>query len=144
MLGHALCHALCHTLCFHLQTIPHSISNNAIDKEYNQSYYQNNQSYSKTIQSYYQNNQSYSKTIQSYQSYNPTLTEVLKELLLRPKNPGTRNARLSLLVRKFTTEIKKILDINSTFEFYLFYQRILPFNFCFMMFVQSVLNFLQL
>ena len=38
MLGHALCHAL----SFHSQTITHSITNN-------QSYYQNNQSYRKTI-----------------------------------------------------------------------------------------------
>ena len=38
MLGHALCHAL----SFHSQTISHSITNN-------QSYYQNNQSYRKTI-----------------------------------------------------------------------------------------------
>ena len=38
MLGHALCHAL----SFHSQTITHSITNN-------QSYYQNNQSYWKTI-----------------------------------------------------------------------------------------------
>ena len=28
---------------------------------------------------------------------------------------------------------QKVLDINSTFQFYLFYQRILLFNFCFMM-----------
>ena len=38
---------------------------------------------------------------------------------------------------------QKVLDINSTFQFYLFYQRILLFNFCFMMFVQRVLNFPQ-
>ena len=38
MLGHALCHAL----SFHSQTITHSVTNN-------QSYYQNNQSYWKTI-----------------------------------------------------------------------------------------------
>ena len=31
MLGHALCHAL----SFRSETIPHSITNNAIDKEYN-------------------------------------------------------------------------------------------------------------
>ena len=81
---HMLGNALCHALCFHSQIIPHSnsITNNIIDKEYNESYYQNNQSYSKTVQSYYQNNQSYWKTTQSYQSYNPTLTEVPKELLL--------------------------------------------------------------
>ena len=72
-------HAVCHALCFHSQTIPHSITNNAIDKEYNESCYQNNQSYSKTIQSYYQNNQSYWKTIQSYQS---SRYEIRKELLL--------------------------------------------------------------
>ena len=61
-------------------------------------------------------------------------------LKLRPKNPGTRNARLSFY---FYHPNKKILDIKSTFEFYLFYQRILLFNFCFM-FMQRVLNFLQL
>ena len=33
---------------------------------------------------------------------------------------------------------QKVLDINSTFQFYLFYQKILLFNFCFMMFVQRV------
>ena len=38
---------------------------------------------------------------------------------------------------------QKVLDINSTFQFYLFYQRILLFNFCFTMFVQRVLNFPQ-
>ena len=81
MLGHAL--------SFHSQTITHSITNNAIDKEYNQSYFENkqsyfenNQSYFENNQSYFENNQSYWKTIQSYQSYNPTLEEVRKELLL--------------------------------------------------------------
>ena len=74
MLGHAL--------SFHSQTVTHSITNNAIDKEYNQSYFENKQSYFENNQSYFENNQSYWKTIQSYQSYNPTLEEVRKELLL--------------------------------------------------------------
>ena len=79
--------------CLSTQRRPHAIpgampcallsfTNNIIDKEYNESYHQNNQSYSKTIQSYYQDNQSYWKTIESYQSYNPMLLEVPKELLL--------------------------------------------------------------
>ena len=83
MLGHALCHAL----SFHSQTVDKEYNqsyfeNNLSYFENNQSYYQNNQSYSKTIQSYYQNNQSYWKTIQSYQSYNPTMIEVRKKLQL--------------------------------------------------------------
>ena len=66
-------------------------------------------------------------------------------LKLRPKNPGTRNASLSfLLSEKIYHPDKKVLDINSTFELYLFHQRILLFNFCVMMFVRRVLNFLQL
>ena len=38
---------------------------------------------------------------------------------------------------------QKVLDINSTFQFYLLYQRILLFNFCFMIFVHRVLNLPQ-
>ena len=54
-------------------------------------------------------------------------------LKLRTKNPGTPNARLSVYMRKLATQIK-VLDINSTFQLYLFYQGILLLNF---LFVQS-------
>ena len=36
---------------------------------------------------------------------------------------------------------KKIFDIKSTFQFYLFYHKILLFHFCFTMFVQRVFKF---
>ena len=63
-------------------------------------------------------------------------------LKLRPKKSGNLSARLSFLLCEKIYHPDR--DINSTFEFYLFYQRILLFNFCFTMFVQRVLNFLQL
>ena len=57
-----------------------SFTNNTVDKEYNQSYSENNQSYWKTILSYYQNNQSYWKTIHSYQSYNSIINPTLRTI----------------------------------------------------------------
>ena len=73
-------------------------------------------------------------------------------LKLRPKNPGNlpeietqksgnpKRQAFHLHEKTYHPE-RKVLDIDSTFQFYLFYQRILLFNF--MMFVKSVFNFPQ-
>ena len=61
---------------------------------------------------------------------------------LRLKNPRNLKRWAFLLREKIYHPDKKVLDIKSTFEFYLFYQKILIFNFCFTMFVQRVLIFL--
>ena len=59
-------------------------------------------------------------------------------LKLRQKNPGTRNAKLSVYMRKLTTQIRKSLILTPHFSFTYFI-----YLFCFMMFVQRVLNFPQ-
>ena len=64
-------------------------------------------------------------------------------LKLRPKNPGTRNARLSFYMRKLTTQIRKSLISTPHFSFTYFIKGFYYINFYFMMFVQRVLNFPQ-
>ena len=61
---------------------------------------------------------------------------------IETQKSGNRKRKAFLLREEIFHQNKKILDIKSAFEFYLFYQIILQFNFCFMMFVQRVLNFL--
>ena len=62
---------------------------------------------------------------------------------IETQKSGNPKRHAFLLHEKTYHPDQKVLDINSTFQFYLFYQRILLFNFCFMMFVQGVLNFPQ-
>ena len=62
---------------------------------------------------------------------------------IETQKSGNPKHHAFLLCEKTYHPGQKVLDINSTFQFYLFYQRILLFNFRFMMFVQGVLNFPQ-
>ena len=54
------------------------------------------------------------------------------------------NLIASFYMRRFTTQIRKSLISTSHFSFTYFIKGFYYSNFCFMMFVQRVLNFLQL
>ena len=63
---------------------------------------------------------------------------------IETQKSGNPKRQAFLLHEKTYHPDQKVLDINSTFKFYLFYQRIILFNFCFKTFMQRVLNFPQL